>query len=130
MAPSAASTLAVVIIVNLLSKAQPGDVFFSSTLGLLLGGALGNVLTAWQGADTEALRQHAHRLRGAAASVGCLALSSAALDLMHDSRPAVLVGGGEMELLHRLTGRSLAALAELAASPVQPQAMPVPPKPQ
>ena len=95
-----------------------------------LGGALGNVLTAWQGADTEALRQHAHRLRGAAASVGCLALSSAALDLMHDSRPAVLVGGGEMELLHRLTGRSLAALAELAASPVQPQAMPVPPKPQ
>lgn len=40
----AASAMAVVIIVNLLSKARPGDTIFVTALGLILGGALGNMV--------------------------------------------------------------------------------------
>lgn len=40
----AASVAAVLIILNLLSKAPPGDTLFISALGLVLGGALGNLV--------------------------------------------------------------------------------------
>lgn len=40
----AATALAVVIVLNLLSKAEPGAKLFVTALGLILGGALGNLI--------------------------------------------------------------------------------------
>nr|WP_279343535.1 signal peptidase II [Fundidesulfovibrio terrae] len=40
----AATALAVVIVLNLLSKAEPGAKLFIIALGLILGGALGNLI--------------------------------------------------------------------------------------
>lgn len=86
-----------------------------------------DMLDAWQHGDCTLFHDLAHRLKGAAASVGCRALSLAAQSFMGDPHPTETVSSAEMQALGELTRASLKALGELAA---QPQEIPVPAKPQ
>lgn len=88
---------------------------------------MAEMLNAWQHGDGAAFLDLAHRMKGAASSVGCRALSLAAHSFMRDPRPAETVSGAEIEALGELTRASLKALRELAD---QPQEMPVPARPQ
>lgn len=88
---------------------------------------MADMLNAWQHGDGDTFLDLAHRMKGAASSVGCRALSLAAHSFMHDPRPAETVSGAEIQALGELTRASLKALRDLAD---HPQEIPVPAKPQ
>ena len=92
-----------------------------------LAAPLADLTAAWRRSDTESFRDATHRLKGAAASMGCTALSTAAEGMMCDTRPIEAVSGAEMQALQRLLQASLLALGAFA---IQPQDTPVPARPQ
>lgn len=92
-----------------------------------LAPALADLMAAWRHSDTAAFQEAAHRLKGAAASIGCIALSTAAHDILRDPRPAEAISGAEMQAFQYLLEASLHALRGFSD---QPQLTPVPAKPQ
>lgn len=92
-----------------------------------LAPALADLMAAWRHGDTAAFQEAAHRLKGAAASIGCVALSAAAHDILGDPRPAEAVSGAEMQAFQHLLEASLRALRGFSD---QPQFTPVPANPQ
>ncbi|WP_211546253.1 Hpt domain-containing protein [Magnetospirillum sulfuroxidans] len=92
-----------------------------------LAPALADLTAAWRHSDTAAFQEAAHRLKGAAASIGCAALSMAAHDIIRDPRPAEAISGAEMEAFHHLLQSSLQALHGFSD---QPHLTPVPASPQ
>jgi HPt (histidine-containing phosphotransfer) domain-containing protein len=92
-----------------------------------LAPALADLTAAWRHSDTAAFQEAAHRLKGAAASIGCVALSAAAHDIIRDPRPAEAISGAEMQAFQRLLESSLQALHGFSN---QPQLTPVPANPQ
>lgn len=92
-----------------------------------LAAPLDELTAAWRRGEDAALRDAAHRLKGAASSIGCCALAQAAEALLDGRRRPGAVGAAEIEDLRSLLQASLQALAAFAA---QPHVTPVPAKPQ
>jgi hypothetical protein len=93
----------------------------------VFGVEAGAVRQAWQQGDVDALREAGHRLKGVASSLACRRLASLGQFIQHAPQEAA----ADPDLGNRLSTEFEAALAALAALfPPQPQAIPVPPKPQ
>lgn len=88
---------------------------------------LADMMSAWRHGATAPLHDAAHRLKGAAASMGCTPLATAAFHMMTDSRPADSISGAEIHALQDLSRHSLDALRAFLD---QAQEIPVPPNPQ
>lgn len=89
---------------------------------------LSDLAKAWREADWTAAHEAAHRLKGAAASIGFSALAEAARQLLNPTD----VPSGRIDVtlpvLHQLARQSLQALEQWQTS--QPQETPVPDRPQ
>lgn len=92
-----------------------------------LSAPMAELTAAWRRSDRAGFRDGAHRLKGAAASIGCVALARAAVPFLDDVRPVDAVSGAEMQALQTLLQASVQALEIFAA---QPQETPVPASPQ
>jgi len=84
---------------------------------------LSDLAKAWEAADWSAAHEAAHRLKGAAASIGFSALAEAARQLLAPVR-----GDVDLPALRQLTTLSLQALDSWRHS--QAQEIPVPDRPQ
>lgn len=75
--------------------------------------ALAQLRLAWHVGDGDGIEDHAHRLKGAAASIGCRHLADAALAVMVGRTMDAQTIAGLEEIAHR----SVAALAAYLAEP-------------
>lgn len=112
-------------------RAWVGDSVFAGLTGQAaenLEPLLAELTNACQACDWPAAQEAAHRLKGAAASIGFSALAEAARQLMSPmDGPAERIDI-TLPMLHQLTQQSLQALDHWQTS--QPQETPVPDRPQ
>lgn len=87
-----------------------------ATVLALLAGApasfdeeLAAITRAWESGDKRRLRENAHRLKGAAGSVGCRRLADVAQSIQHEDGP------GDRRRLDRLTAEAAAAAVAITA---------------
>ncbi|MGE4280511.1 MAG: Hpt domain-containing protein [Magnetospirillum sp.] len=89
---------------------------------------LADLAKAWSASDSLAAQDAAHRLKGAAASIGFSALAEAARQVMVNRDGWDAPDGVTLPVLRQLTRQSLQALESWQRA--QAQVMPVPAKPQ